>query len=175
MDWGDGTVQTWTPAIQHVYADAGSYQPRVQLRDEAVNETTWLPTSTVEVTADTTAPLTTLRVPRKRQTRVSSWNALRGRLDDGQGVGAKSATVKIAELRRGSWYGYRAGAGTWVKAASKRGALRKATGLAQLTPTHRWALPLTGLKTGAMVIKYRGADHLANRTPSGIRQQRLTR
>ena len=59
---------------------------------------------------------------------------------------------------------------TWVKAASKRAALRKATGTAQPTPTHRWALPVTGLRTGTLIIKYRGADHLANRTPWRIRQ-----
>ena len=175
VDWGDGTVQTWSPDLRHVYAGPGSYQPQLQLSDEAGNDSPWLPTSSVEVTADTNAPLTSLRVPRKAQSRVATWNTLRGRLDDRPGVGAKAVTVKVAELRRGSWYGYRAATHTWVKTANKRAALRKATGTARPTLTHRWAMPVTGLRPGTLVIKYRGADLLLNRTPWLTYQQRLTR
>jgi hypothetical protein len=175
VDWGDGTVESWSPELRHVFAVAGTFQPRVRLRDEAGNETGWLSTSTIDVVADITAPLTTLRVPTMAANRVASWSTLRGRLDDGKGVGAKTVAVKVAELRRGHWFGYKASSSTWVKAASKRGALRNAEGTAAPTATRRWTLAVNGLRTGTLVVKYRGADLLGNRNPWTVREQRLTR
>jgi hypothetical protein len=174
VDWGDGTVEAWSPQITHVYADAGSYQPTVRLTDEAGNTSAWITSSAVEVARDSAAPTTTLRAPRKAATRASSWSTLRGRVDDGAGVGARAVTVKVAQQRRGTWFGYRSSTGTWSKAATKRAALRKAEGVAAPTATHRWALQVRSLRKGTLVVRYRGADLLDNRTGWMVRQQRLT-
>lgn len=107
--------------------------------------------------------------------RIAGWSTLRGRLDDGEGVGEQAAAVKVVQLRRGAWYGYRSATGTWVKAATRTKALRAASGTAQPTATHTWSLPVKGLRTGTLVVRYRGLDLLGNATPWLVREQRLTR
>jgi hypothetical protein len=174
IDWGDGTVQPWHPQLTHVYAEPGSYRPSVRLTDEAGNVSDWVATSTIAVTEDDLAPTTVLRVP-ARAASVSSWSTLRGRLDDGTGVGAKSVTVKVAQLRRGSWFGYRASTGSWTRTATKKAALRRAEGTTSPTATRRWAMQVKGVRPGTLVVRYRGADLMGNRTAWMTRQQRLTR
>jgi hypothetical protein len=175
VDWGDGTVEAWNPQLTHVYADAGSYLPRLRLTDEAGNASSWMPASTVVVTRDDAAPTTTLRVARKGAARITSWSTLRGRLDDAAGVGAKEVNVKVAQQRRKAWFAYHSTTGTWTKAAGKRAALRKASGIAGPTATGHWALPVKGLRTGQLVVRYRGEDLVGNRTGWMVRQQRLTK
>lgn len=174
VDWGDGSTETWTPDLTHVYALAGSFTPRVRLTDEAGNTGAWATTSAVDVVADTAAPTTTLRVP-ARADRAASWSTLRGVLDDGAGVGARAATVRVAQLRRGAWYGYRAPSRTWVRATSRGGALTAARGAARPTATDRWALPVSGLRVGTLVVRYRGTDLVGNATATFVRSQALTR
>jgi hypothetical protein len=175
VDWGDGIVEPWNPQLTHVYADAGSYLPRLRLTDEAGNASSWVPTSTVDVTRDSVAPTTTLRVPRKGAARIASWSTLRGRLDDAEGVGAKEVNVKVAQQRRKAWFSYNGTTDTWTRAASKRAALRKARGVAGPTATDHWSLPVKGLRTGPIVVRYRGTDLVGNRTGWMVRQERLTR
>lgn len=173
VDWGDGSTETWNPGLTHVYAAAGSFTPRVRLTDEAGNTSAWTSATVVDVVADTAAPTTTLRVP-ARATRASSWSTLRGVLDDGAGVGARATTVRVAQLRRGAWYAYRAPSRTWVRAAGRNAALTAARGTARPSATDRWALPVSGLRNGTLVVRYRGADLLGNTTATFVRSQVLT-
>lgn len=174
VDWGDGSTETWSPGLTHVYAVAGSFTPRVRLTDEAGNTGAWSTTSAVDVVADTAAPTTTLRAP-ARAGRAASWSTLRGVLDDGAGVGARAATVRVAQLRRGAWYGYRAPSRTWVRATGRNAALAAARGTARPSATDRWALPVSGLRVGTLVVRYRGADLVGNATAAFVRSQVLTR
>jgi hypothetical protein len=171
--WGDGSTTDWSSGatVSHVYPKAGSYTPSVTLTDEAGNSSSPLPTSTVEVTADSSAPVLTLHLPRHRHS-VDAWSVLRGRATD-SGTGIAEVWVKAAEKRGSVWYGYDAPAHRWVAAADKAAALASSRRrVAQVTADHRWSAGLSHLRRGTLVVHVRAADqvdNLSTRTPHRVR------
>src|SRR5207342_996651 len=126
VNWGDGTsLESWTAGdtLTHVYATADSYTPVVTITDEAGIPAD-IPTSAVVVSADTTGPKVRLTVPSAKHS-VKAWKTLRGKATDA-GTGVKSVWLKAVEKRKAGWFGYNAATHTWVKAATKTKAFKKA-------------------------------------------------
>jgi hypothetical protein len=175
VDWGDGTVVDWTTGttLSHVYADAGTYQPKVTITDEAGNPAVE-PTSDVVVRLDATAPKVKLTLPRSKHS-VKAWTTLRGTATDG-GTGVKSVWVKAVEKRGATWYGYNAVTHKWVKATSKTKAFTKAKAFTRTTNArHRWNAKLAKLRKGTLVYKVRATDRVNNRSVTVTHQATLTK
>jgi hypothetical protein len=175
VDWGDGTTVGWASGdtLSHVYATAATYAPVVTITDEAHNATV-VPTSDVVVSADTTAPVVKVRVPKAKHS-VTAWRTVRGKATD-TGTGVKSVWLKAVEKRGAVWYGYNAKTHAWVKAASKPKALAKAKAFHRTTDSQgRWTAKLAHLTNGTLVLKARATDRVKNRSATLTRQATLTK
>jgi len=173
--WGDGTTQDWTTGttLTHVYAAAGTYQPKVTLTDEAHNPSE-LSTSDVVVTADTTGPELKLTMAKPKHS-VKAWKKLRGTATDAE-TGVKSVWLKAVEKRGAKWFGYNAGTHTWVKAKSKAKAFKKAKAFTRTTNAqHQWNAKLAKLRKGTLIYKVRATDQVKNRSVTLTHKATLTK
>jgi hypothetical protein len=175
VEWGDGAIMDWPfgHPLTHVYATAGSYTPVVTITDEARNSTP-VSTSEVVVTADATRPQVKLVLPRAKHS-VKAWRTLRGKATD-TGTGVKSVRLKAVEKRGGTWFGYNAVKGSWVKAGDRAKAFTRSKASTLTTNArHRWAAKLIKLRKGTLVYKVRAADQVHNRSVTMTHKTTLTR
>jgi len=176
VNWGDGTAAVdWTTGttLTHVYAAAGTYQPKVTITDEAQNDAVES-TSDVVVTADTTGPKVKLKLPKAKHS-VKAWKTLRGTATDAE-TGVKSVWLKAVEKRGAAWFGYNATTHTWVKAASKAKAFKKARAFTRTTNArHQWNAKLAKLRKGTLIYKVRATDHVKNRSATLTHKATLTK
>ncbi len=156
-----------------MYATADSYTPVVTITDEAGIPAD-IPTSAVVVSADTTGPKVRLTVPSAKHS-VKAWKTLRGKATDA-GTGVKSVWLKAVEKRKAGWFGYNAATHTWVKAATKTKAFKKAKPFTRTTNAqHRWTAKLAKLAKGTLVYKVRATDMVGNRSATVTRTAKLTK
>jgi hypothetical protein len=177
VNWNDGTPQVAWPTgttLSHVYLTGGSHTPTVQLTDEAENTAAPNVLSTVTSKVDAVAPRVTQQRPATQRGYVSRWKTLKGTATDTSGTGVRRVTLRIVEKRGAAWYGYRATTHTWVKAASKTGAVRQSRA-ASVTPNalHRWAYRLPGLRKGTLLVWRTGTDMVGNTSAVKSLQQVL--
>jgi hypothetical protein len=166
INWGDGTpVQAWSSTISatHVYAAAGGYKPVVLLRDEAGN-TGQVAAPAVDVAADTVGPVVKLTLPKKAVAdEVGSWKRVLGTATDVKGSGVAGASVVAIEKRGTGWYFYKATSKTWLKAATKAKAWKRAkAAVAKVDAKGAWVARLSGLKKGTLFIKATATDLAGN-------------
>jgi hypothetical protein len=166
VSWGDGSaVQAWTAGVSltHVYAAPGSYTPQVVLKDEAGN-TGQVAAQGVVVAADTVAPVVKLTLPKKGVAdEVASWRKLLGTATDVKGTGAASASVLAVQKRGVDWYFYKATAKTWLKAATKAKAWKRAkAAVATVDAKGAWSVRLSGLKKGTLLLRATSTDRAGN-------------
>ena len=188
VDWGDGTVTAWTSGTTttHVFRSAGKVTPSVILTDTAGNQRR-VSTALVSVsgtsstvippggTRDTAAPSVWLVAPSNRSA-VSAWRTLRGKASDGSGSGVRYVTVKVIEKRGASWFGYRSGTHSWVRAASKAAALRKASAARlPLSSTSSFHERLYGLRKGLLEVRFTATDRAGNTSGTHLMTRRLVR
>ena len=174
VDWGDGSaVLPWTDSVSatHVYAAAGTYTPSVVLKDDAGNSRT-VASGAVQVQADLVAPVVKITKPKKGVAdEVSSWKKLAGVATDDQGTGVVSVAVLAIEKRTSGWYFFKATSKTWLQAATKAKAWKRAKA-AVVTPTAKgaWVVRLSGLKKGTLIAKATATDLAGNvSTPVPVR------
>jgi PKD repeat protein len=166
VNWGDGSaVEAWTTSVSatHVYAAAGVYTPEVVLKDDAGN-TRAVAAQAVTVEAYTVVPVVKLVVPKKGVAdEVGSWKKLLGHATDDKGTGVASVSVLAIEKRATGWYFFKATSKTWVKAATKGKAWKRAKA-AVVVPTAKgdWAVRLTGLRKGTLFVRASAADVAGN-------------
>jgi PKD repeat protein len=166
VNWGDGSaVEAWTTSVSasHVYATAGVYTPQVVLKDDAGN-TRAVAAEAVTVEADTVVPVVKLVVPKKGVAdEVGSWKKLLGHATDDKGTGVASVSVLAIEKRATGWYFFKATSKTWVKAATKGKAWKRAKA-AVVVPTAKgdWAVRLTGLRKGTLFVRASATDVAGN-------------
>ncbi len=175
VNWNDGTPQSaWLAGttLSHVYQTGGPHTPTVQLTDEAENAAAPIVLQTVTSNVDAVAPRVTQQRPATQRGYVSRWKTLKGTATDTSGTGVRRVTLRIVEKRGTAWYAYRATTHTWVKAASKAGAVRRST-VASITPNalHRWSYRLPGLRKGSLLVWRTGTDLVGNTSAvSALRQ-----
>ncbi len=177
VDWKDGTAATqWKTgmALRHLYTTAGTFAPTVTLTDEA-GSTMTATLSNVVVKADTVKPRANLIKPRLRRPAIRSWVTLHGRANDVSGSGVRNARVRVVELRRGVWFGYRATTRSWVKGGTKAAALRKSRPAVVRPVAGKWGYRLPGLRKGTLVVKVWGVDNVGNVSTPLVYKQLLTR
>lgn len=174
VDWGDGTVEPWLGDVApaHVFSTAGTRPVTVTLTDEAGKQTR-VEVGAIEVTADEVAPALKVKKPAKRRS-VKAWRTVRGTLVDA-GVGADSVSVKVVQKRGKRWFAYRATTRNWVKATSKRNALRRSRAGVVSPVDAAWRMRIKNLRKGTLVVKARGTDHVGNVSRPVVRKQVLTR
>jgi 5'-nucleotidase len=176
--WGDGATSTWTAGttITHVYATAGAYTPSVLLIDEAHNASPAVPSSTVTVTQDATAPRVTLRLPAQPRTVVRKWVYLHGWVTD-SGVGARSVRVRAVEKRGAYFYAYQPATRTWKRAGTTAAVAFRHAGVRTVRPTSTgsWTARLARLTLGTLSYRVVGVDQLGNGSRGVRHAQRLTR
>jgi PKD repeat protein len=180
LDWGDGSAATaWSSGTSttHAYSAAGTYLPTVRLTDSAGNaRVVSAGRVTVAAGADTSRPWVRFLAPAAHPGSVSSWRVLRGRSGDASGSGVRLVTLRLVERRAGRWYAYRPGTHTWVPAASRTAALRKA-GSARVAPTASgaWALRVSRLRVGLLVGRLSAKDAAGNVSAVHVFGARLSR
>jgi hypothetical protein len=177
VNWNDGTPLTaWLAGttLSHVYQTGGPHTPTVQLTDEAENAAAPIVLQTVTSNVDAVAPRVTQQRPATQRGYVSRWKTLKGTATDTSGTGVRRVTLRIVEKRGTAWYAYRATTHTWVKAATKAGAVRKSTA-ASVTPNalHRWAYRLPGLRKGSLLVWRTGTDMVGNTSAASVLRQVL--
>lgn len=178
VDWGDGsapTASTGLTRISHVYGTAGVFTPKVTLTDEAHNASDPISTSAVTVTTDKIAPVVKLLLPRVHKHSVKVWKLLRGKATD-IGTGIKKVNIRAVEKRGTRWFGYRPATKTWVKAATKAAAFKKARSFNRTTNVrHRWSATLAGLRKGTLVYKVSATDRVGHTSKLVIHKAALTK
>jgi hypothetical protein len=166
VDWGDGAgPQAWTGPVSasHVYAAPGTYTPQVVLKDEAGN-VRQVSAQAVQVNADTVVPVVKVTLPKKAVAdEVGSWKKLTGKATDTNGTGVDSVAVAVIEKRGTTWYFYKATTKTWLKAATKGKAWKRAKA-AVVDPTAKgeWTVRLKGLKQGKLFVRATATDLAGN-------------
>ena len=166
VNWGDGSaVEAWTGSVSasHVYATAGIYTPQVVLKDEAGN-TRAVAAEAVTVEADTVLPVVKLVLPKKGVAdEVGSWKKLLGHATDAKGTGVASVSVLAIEKRATGWFFFKATSKTWVKAATKGKAWKRAKA-AVVVPTAKgdWVVRLAGLRKGTLFVRPSATDLAGN-------------
>ena len=185
VTWGDGsTAFSWTSGTTttHVFRSAGSFTPQVTLVDSAGNSrTVSAPTVSVSgpptpVARDTSAPSVWLVPPATSRSSVSSWRVLRGASSDGSGTGVRFVTMRVIEKRGATWFAYRAGSHSWVRATSKAAALRRASASrAVLSSTSAFHQRLYGLRRGLLEVRFTATDRAGNRSGTHLVSHRLVR
>ncbi len=166
VDWGDGGApQSWaqTISVAHVYTTAGTYTPKVILKDEAGN-TAQVAAQAVTVKADTVAPVVKITLPRKAiRDEVSSWRKLTGKSSDVNGTGVDSVTVRAVEKRATGWFFYKATTKTWGKAATRAKAWKRAKpAVVDPSSSGAWTVRVAGLRKGTLVVRVTAADVAGN-------------
>lgn len=188
VDWGDGSGTAWTTGTTttHVFTAAGSYTPLVTLTDSAGNART-VSAGTVSVRTsgtgsggptarDTAAPSVALVVPARNRSAVSAWRTLRGVASDGSGSGVRYVTVKVIEKRGSTWFAYRSGTHSWVRAASKAAALRRASATRLgVSSTRSFHERLYGLRKGLLEVRFTATDRAGNTSGTHLVSRRLLR
>ena len=178
VNWNDGTPTViWSTGtvLQHLYTVGGTFTPTVTLADEAFNQAT-VEANAVTVRVDSTKPTVLLRVPTAPKS-VNSWLTLRGRALDGSGTGVKTVEVRAVEKRGASWYAFKPGLRTWVKAGATKAAAFKVAGVRKVTPTSlgAFAARLPRLRLGTLVIRLAAVDRVGNRSATVSHTQVLVR
>ena len=166
INWGDGSaVEAWSTDLTatHTYTVAGSYTPQVLLKDEAGNSGQ-VAAQGVVVSTDAVAPVVKLTLPKKGVAdEVSSWKRVRGTATDARGTGVAGASVLAIEKRGSAWWFYKATSKTWVKAATKAKAWKRAkAAVATVDAKGAWVVRLAGLKKGTLVVKATATDVAGN-------------
>jgi hypothetical protein len=165
VDWGDGTSADWPTGttLSHVYKSGGTFTPRVTLTDQAGNSSAPIVSSAVTVKVDSARPAVKLHLPRHKHS-VAAWKHVRGTATDA-GTGVNTVSLKAAEKRGRTWYGYDAKSHHWTKAATKAKAFAKSTTLTtKVDPQHRWAAKLAHLGKGTLVYTVWATDQVKNRS-----------
>ncbi len=114
--------------------------------------------------ADLVAPVVKITKPKKGVAdEVSSWKKLAGVATDDQGTGVVSVAVLAIEKRTSGWYFFKASSKTWLQAATKAKAWKRAKA-AVVTPTAKgaWVVRLSGLKKGTLIAKATATDLAGN-------------
>jgi hypothetical protein len=178
VDWGDGaTTSNWsaTGIIRHVYTTGGTFSPVVTITDEASNAAQ-VATSDVTVNVDAVAPVLKLLLPKTHLHSVKAWRTLKGKATDTAGTGVKNVSLRAVEKRGTTWFGYRPATRTWVKAATKAGALKRSRAFTLTTGAHhRWSAHLTGLRKGTLVYKVSAVDRVHNASKKLSHRASLTK
>ncbi|NYD42936.1 hypothetical protein [Nocardioides panaciterrulae] len=169
--WGDGSRSPWPvdAEVEHVYAGAGVFTPRVVLVDEAGNRAR-VGANPVTVSRDDVAPSVSLHLPTRHPEAARRWRVVHGRAVD---VGTGVAVVRVeAVQRRGSgWYAYRPGRGRWEPAASRDRAWRKARPVTVLpTSAGRWLCSLGSVRQGRLAVRVVARDGARNSSTTVHRQ-----
>ena len=192
VDWGDGSgTAAWTSGTSttHVFGAVGSFTPKVTLTDSAGNSrtvsaaTVGVRSSTSTVTPpggptvrDTAAPNVWLVPPATHRSAVSAWRTLRGAASDGSGSGVRYVTVKVIEKRGSTWFAYRSGTHSWVRAASKAAALRRASATRLgLSSTRSFHERLYALRKGLLEVRFTATDRAGNTSGTHLVSRRLVR
>ncbi len=178
INWGDGSaVEPWVTSISatHLYAAAGSYTPQVVLKDEAGN-TGQVAAQGVVVSADTVRPVVTVKVPKKAiADEVGSWKRVLGTATDTQGTGVAGVSVRAIEKRTAGWFFYKATTKTWVKAATKAKAWKRAKPVAaKVDAKGAWVARLAGLRKGTLIVRATATDVAGNVSAPVSRKAVLT-
>lgn len=179
VDWGDGTVVSWTSGttLNHVYAAAGTFTPTVTLTDEAGNQTDpAISAGSVTVTKDTAAPVVKFKYPAKPRYVVKKWRTLRGTATDA-GVGASRVHLQVVEKRGRTYYAYKWSTHRWVKAGTRVGAAWQKAGTVSLrtSSTHTWSRSVAGLRKGVLTYRANAVDKVGNTSSWVAHSQKLTR
>ena len=181
VDWGDGTaVVAWTSGTttSHVYSRAGTFTPRVTLTDAAGNQRTVSSAAFLVIGSptarDTAAPSVSLLTP-SNPSAVSAWRTLRGKASDGSGSGVRYVTVRVIEKRGSSWFAYRSSTHSWVRAASKAAALRRAGAARIAVSSASFHERLYGLRKGLLEVRFTATDRAGNTSGTHLVTRRLLR
>jgi PKD repeat protein len=183
VSWGDGSAAfSWTTGTTttHVFRAAGSFTPQVTLVDAAGNaRTVSAPTVSVSgapVARDTSAPSVWLVPPATSRSSVSSWRVLRGASSDGSGTGVRFVTLRVIEKRGATWFAYRAGSHSWVRATSRAAALRRASATRVIVSSaNAFQQRLFGLRRGVLEVRFTATDRAGNRSGTHLVSRRLVR
>lgn len=184
VSWGDGSAAfSWASGTTttHVFRSAGSFTPRVTLVDAAGNtRTVSAPTVSVSgpppVVRDTSAPSVWLIPPTTSRSSVSSWRVLRGASSDASGTGVRFVTLRVIEKRGSTWFAYRAGSHSWVRATSKAAALRRASATrVVVSSASAFQERLYGLRRGLLEVRFTATDRAGNRSGTHLVSRRLVR
>lgn len=178
VDWNDGTPPViWSSGtvLQHLYTAAGTFAPTVTLADEAFNQAD-VEVNPVTVRIDSVKPTVRLQVPKAPKS-VKSWLTLRGEAVDGAGTGVKSVEVRAVQKRGTSWYAFKPGSGTWVKAGATKAAAFSLAGARKVTPTSVGAFTarLPHLRLGTLMVRLVAVDRVGNRSATVSHRQVLVR
>jgi hypothetical protein len=178
VDWNDGTpTVVWSTGtvLQHLYTVAGTFTPTVTLADEAFNQAV-VDANAVTVRVDSTKPTVALRVPTAAKS-VNSWLTLRGRALDGAGTGVRTVEVRAVEKRGASWYAFKPGVGTWVKAGPTKSGAFAVAGVRKVTPTSvgYFTARLPRLRIGTLALRLAAVDRVGNRSATASYRQVLVR
>ena len=181
VDWGDGTAAVaWTSGTttSHVYSRAGTFTPRVTLTDAAGNQRTISSAPFLVIGSptarDTAAPSVSLLTP-SNPSAVSAWRTLRGKTSDGSGSGVRYVTVRVIEKRGSSWFAYRSSTHSWVRAASKAAALRRAGAARIAVSSASFHERLYGLRKGLLEVRFTATDRAGNTSGTHLVTRRLLR
>lgn len=181
VDWGDGTAAVaWTSGTttSHVYSRAGTFTPRVTLTDAAGNQRIVSSAAFLVLGSptarDTAAPSVSLLTP-SNGSAVSAWRTLRGKAADGSGSGVRYVTVKVIEKRGSSWFAYRPSTHSWVRAASKAAALRRAGSARIAVSSASFHERLYGLRKGLLEVRFTATDRAGNTSGTHLVTRRLLR
>ena len=181
VSWGDGSAAvSWTSGTTttHVFRSAGSFTPQVTLVDAAGNaRTVSAPTVSVSpVARDTSAPSVWLVPPATSRSSVASWRVLRGASADGTGTGVRFVTLRVIEKRGATWFAYRAGSHSWVRATSRAAALRRASATrVVVSSSSSFQQRLYGLRRGLLEVRFTATDRAGNRSGTHLVARRLVR
>jgi PKD repeat protein len=173
-DFGDHRASGRT-RITHTFDKPGTYPVKLTVRN-ARGIATVTHIVTVDRPEDTEAPRVRLVPPTTHRFRVSAWRTLRGRTSDGSGSGVRYVTLRVVEKRHGTWFAYRASTHTWVRAASRPRAFRKA-GATHVVPSSkgRFHERLRGLRHGRIVVRFTATDRTGNTSATHHVTHRLRR
>lgn len=173
VNWGTGVgYEPWrrTSSIEFAYTTVGEYDLKVRVTDEAGNRA--VDDLGTVVVSDSFAPQ--LSVNRPESDRRRAWRSLRGYARDVGLAGLDFVRVKAIQKRGGGWFAYRGEERGWVPAVSETRA--KAGAAAVRVPASdngAWSVPLTGVRTGLLVVRTFARDHEGNRSPAVVVSRRL--
>lgn len=173
VSWGDGSTEAWAAGatLTHVYSVAGTFTPSVVTIDEAGNSSKTA-ADPIAVTVDGDGPAVTIAKP-KAAAKVTSWRTVKGTAKDA-GVGTTSVALTAVQKRGTSWFGYSATTRTWIRAATKGKAWKKAVAVPGVLDQSSWKARLKGLRKGKLVVRASATDHVGNVSSLVSRGAKLT-
>ena len=118
----------------------------------------------------------TVKVPRKAVAdEVGSWKKVLGTATDDKGTGVAGASVLAIEKRTGGWYFFKATTKTWLKAATKAKAWKRAKAVAaKVDAKGAWVARLPGLRKGTLFVRATATDVAGNVSAPVTRKAVLT-